>query len=359
MSSPASDDDAPGFPVTFPGYNHPANNPGEPTVRSKIPSLTTRIPTILVFAILAAALGAQEPAEPPGATPPAAPQAVAPPPAAPQPTPLQRAEALLLAEDWAGAAAAFAAITEAEPENPDAFFGLGAARYGSRQVDLAIPAYLEAFELGYRTPQAHYHLARAYAAKGEDAAALEWLDKLAAFGPPVYEAIDTTEEFGRLRDTPEFAAVLERTRPCSAPPYRKLDFWLGSWNVLVGKEKNQLAGTNRIHKILNGCALIENWTDNAGAEGKSLFYYDEHAKRWKQVWITDSQRHKEKHLIAELGGGAVRFQGELPQADGRIVLDRTTLYPLPSGEVRQVIEQSFDGGDTWRVGFDALYVPQE
>ncbi len=35
-----------------------------------------------------------------------------------------------------------------------------------------------------------------------------------------------------------------------------------------------------------------------------------------------------------------------PQADGSRVLDRTTLTPLPAGRVRQVIEQSRDGGDT-------------
>jgi hypothetical protein len=40
------------------------------------------------------------------------------------------------------------------------------------------------------------------------------------------------------------------------------------------------------------------------------------------------------------------------------MLDRTTLTPLGNGRVRQVIETSRDGGKTWRVGFDAVYVPQ-
>lgn len=51
----------------------------------------------------------------------------------------------------------------------------------------------------------------------------------------------------------------------------------------------------------------------------------------------------------------VRFQGELPREDGSLVLDRTTLSPLPDGRVRQVIETSTDGGRTWEVGFDAYY----
>jgi hypothetical protein len=65
---------------------------------------------------------------------------------------------------------------------------------------------------------------------------------------------------------------------------------------------------------------------------------------------------KEKRLVEDYVGG-VRFQGELPLRDGSTLLDRTTLTPLPDGRVRQVIEQSRDGGKSWRVGFDALYLP--
>jgi hypothetical protein len=34
-----------------------------------------------------------------------------------------------------------------------------------------------------------------------------------------------------------------------------------------------------------------------------------------------------------------------------------SLTPLPGGTVRQVIEESRDGGATWQVGFDAVYRP--
>ena len=62
---------------------------------------------------------------------------------------------------------------------------------------------------------------------------------------------------------------------------------------------------------------------------------------------------KEKRALPVAGGG-MRFQGELVDG-GRIILDRTTLTPLPDGRVRQVIETSTDGGTTWKVQFDALY----
>lgn len=145
--------------------------------------------------------------------------------------------------------------------------------------------------------------------------------------------------------------------PCAGDSsYATLDFWVGDWHVYVG---DQLVGTNRISKVLRGCAVSEEWRDAEGNEGRSLFYVDSAGRQWKQVWVTDDARRvggtKEKHLIARLSGGGVRFQGELRLPDGRVLLDRTTLTPEGAREVRQVIEVSNDGGATWRATFDARY----
>ena len=144
------------------------------------------------------------------------------------------------------------------------------------------------------------------------------------------------------------------------PGFHELDFWLGAWDVFADQQK---VGTNRIEKILEGCAISENWVDVEGHQGKSLFYYQSATQRWKQVWITEQATLpgglKEKELIERFKDGGVRFQGEIPLADGRVYLDRTTLTPLPNDRVRQVIEVSRDAGQTWRVNFDAEYVRAE
>ena len=133
-----------------------------------------------------------------------------------------------------------------------------------------------------------------------------------------------------------------------------LDFWIGEWEVfLAGGTKD---GHNRIEKLLGGFALQENWTELDGHEGKSWFYYYRPEKRWKQVWVTDGGFVKEKVQVADAPPGSVRFRGEIPLKDGGTQLDRTTLTPLPDGRVRQIIEQSADGGKTWRTGYDAIYV---
>jgi hypothetical protein len=137
--------------------------------------------------------------------------------------------------------------------------------------------------------------------------------------------------------------------------YAALDFWVGNWSVYVG---DTLVGTNRIGKVLQGCAVTEEWRDAEGGEGRSLFYVEPSLHQWKQVWVTDGATRvgglKEKHLIGRPGGG-VRFQGELRRPDGRLILDRTTLTPLAGGQVHQLIEISTDGGTTWRPTFDARY----
>ncbi len=268
---------------------------------------------------------------------------------------MEDATSLMASQDWPGAARAFQAVTEAEPENAAAWFGLGRSLFNSRQVDRAIEAYAKTLELGFQPPRTMIHLARCHSIKGEDAEAIAWLEKAAATGSNIYQALSTTQEFERLRANPAFRALIDKVRPCNSPAHRVLDFWLGSWRVVTGEDQRQV-GKNSIQKILNGCAIIENWQSLAGGEGKSLFYYHDVEKTWKQVWITDGQRLKEKHLIAVLDGGAVRFQGEIPLPNGDLVLDRTTLVPLPENRVRQIIEQSSDGGETWQVGFDALYV---
>lgn len=147
--------------------------------------------------------------------------------------------------------------------------------------------------------------------------------------------------------------------PCAeVEGFQLLDFWVGEWTVHVG---DQQVGTNRIDKILEGCAVSEDWRDARGGRGQSLFYFVPALEEWRQVWVTARATApgavKEKRLIERLSDGSLRFQGEVPHGDGTSHLDRTTLTPLAGGRVRQLIEVSGDDGATWRATFDAEYRP--
>ena len=146
--------------------------------------------------------------------------------------------------------------------------------------------------------------------------------------------------------------------PCSSVTgFHALDFWVGTWRVTSG---GRFAGSDIVTSILDGCAVVENWTDADGSHGMSLFYFNAFDQTWTQVWVTDRAAArgglKEKYLIADFPDGGVRFQGRLPGAPGSsIILDRTTLTPAQNGTVHQRIEISRDGGSTWTTTFDATY----
>jgi hypothetical protein len=140
------------------------------------------------------------------------------------------------------------------------------------------------------------------------------------------------------------------------PGFDALDFWVGDWTVYIGELQ---VGTDRVEKILDGCAVAEHWTSATGGRGQSLFYYQRATGEWRQVWVTTGATQpggvKEKRLAERLDDGSVRFVGEIPVAGGGSYLDRTTLTPLEGGRVRQLIEISTDDGRTWQATFDAVY----
>ena len=147
------------------------------------------------------------------------------------------------------------------------------------------------------------------------------------------------------------------------PNAKALDFWVGDWNVIAVANARK-EGDSRIERVLDGCAIIENWHGvDANDDGKSLFTFDARSQLWDQVWVTqDTSRPgglKNKHMIGAYGDGGVRFQGTISVRPGTVVLDRTTLTPLKDGRVRQTIEWSKDGGTSWVVGFDAYYVAKK
>ena len=141
------------------------------------------------------------------------------------------------------------------------------------------------------------------------------------------------------------------------PKYQALDFWLGQWRVVNGKGDFQ--GDNHIESILDGCAVVEHWTSSSGNKGLSLFYITD--DQWHQVWVTPFARApggiKVKHELLTFEGEGIRFQGEIQRQDGSRYLDRTTLKSLDDGKVQQQIEVSTDGGDNWKMTFDAIYLP--
>lgn len=149
------------------------------------------------------------------------------------------------------------------------------------------------------------------------------------------------------------AARAQTAAPCkSRPEHRQFDFWVGEWDVL--NTQGRLAGTNSVQLILGDCVLLENWKGARGVEGKSFNVYNAAIGKWQQTWVDSAGNVLE--LAGEYGDGRMRFAGETPARGGGKTLHRLTFTRVSADRVRQLWEQSADGGKTWAVAFDGAYV---
>lgn len=144
----------------------------------------------------------------------------------------------------------------------------------------------------------------------------------------------------------------QSTKPaCSDPINHQFDFWIGRWNVT---EHGKPAGTSHIEQILDGCALLENWSGAQGGAGKSLNFYDPADGLWHQTWV--DQSGSVLNLAGSFKDGAMRLEGRRPASKQQPALrHRITWTPKGGGKVRQLWESSPVDQDDWRVQFDGIY----
>jgi hypothetical protein len=145
-------------------------------------------------------------------------------------------------------------------------------------------------------------------------------------------------------------AVAQPPSPCSQPEASQFDFWVGSWEVHA---KGNLVGRNVIAKVHGGCTIMENYHATGGAfEGSSFNWYDPADDVWHQVWVDNSGTRLD--LIGGLENGSMVMSG-MRAVQGQALADRITWTPNDDGTVRQVWDQTTDGGETWTTVFDGLY----
>jgi hypothetical protein len=268
---------------------------------------------------------------------------------------MSEAEALYQAQQWAEAARAFETLTKAEPANGRAWLRLGTALQQLKRFEQAVVALQRAVEI-LRGPVAMYNLACAYARLNNKDKAFEWLNNALNAGFPQVSLLSQDADLASLRDDPRFKETLalgERlTKPCLyAGANRHFDFWVGDWDVEMN---GQPAGTNSVQRILDGCVIFENWTGARGGTGKSFNFYNSSKRKWQQTWVDSTGSVLE--LAGEYSDGKMQFSGETVQPDGSKMMQRLTFFNLSPERVRQFWEQSTDGGKTWTVAFDGMYI---
>lgn len=258
-------------------------------------------------------------------------------------------------QNWSEAAKAYEVLAKAEPNFGQGWFRLAYSLHAMGKYNEAIPAYQKCIAIG-NNPIAMYDLACSYAKLNDKDKAFEWLKKAVSAGFTQVQQIKSDTDLETLRSDARFQEVINiatnTAAPCMAQPeYSQFDFWVGDWEVR--NPQGQIVGSSSIQKVVNGCAILENWTSASGGTGKSLNYYNAAIGKWQQKWMGSNGSP------IEFEGGykdnAMQYWSVVVGTDGKKTLGRMTYSKMEGDKVRQLWEQSTDEGKTWTTAFDGIY----
>jgi len=151
------------------------------------------------------------------------------------------------------------------------------------------------------------------------------------------------------------ASVVHAQAPspgCDSPESRQLDFWLGDWDLTYGDGGK---GRNRISKILDGCAILEEFSGAPGVQldGRSVSMFDRTSGRWKQAWVDNSGAYLD--FVGSTDNGNPVFSREATARDGRKFLQRMIFIDVKPQGFTWLWQRSDDGGASWKTSWEIRY----
>ena len=154
---------------------------------------------------------------------------------------------------------------------------------------------------------------------------------------------------------PEPAAL----RPCGGTAeYRRLDFWIGEWDVLPAgaPPPAQKPSRSRIERVEDQCVIAEFYETPAGYSGRSLNSYHPDLKHWEQFWVDNTGEIH--HYVGHFRDGNLYYEADGIRSAGPtspLAKVKMTFFNQGPNQVRQLGEQSTDGGKTWTTAYDLIY----
>lgn len=275
---------------------------------------------------------------------------------------LQAADSLFQAQQWKKAKEKYQQYVTDTVTNPVTWNRLGFCNYHLGLYQQSISNYEKALTLN-PAPQVksviEIRLARSYGQLKNEKESIQWLEKAVQSGYTDISEIQKLKDFDAYRALPSFQAVYKKiyskAYPCSADPkQREFDFWIGEWDVFQNGT-TQLVGHSIVQKISGECALLENWTaSRGGGNGKSINYVDGQTNNWEQDWI-GSMGGPQRYLNGVYKDSAMRFTYETTN-NGQKVTGNFIFFNMGPDKVRQYQDASADGGKTFTVSYDFIYI---
>ena len=277
---------------------------------------------------------------------------------------LQRGQALFAQSDWQGTLDFYSELAQKYPTHPLSRFRVGVAQIGLGRFAESEANLREGEKLGIPAAQAGYRLAQAMAEQPAkyDAAIAELSRGIAAGLPLTPSILSADPHLSKLAKHPKWAGLLDAAdavlRPClHNPKMREFDFWVGDWDVHpVGVTPTGPMSRNNITLEDNGCVVMEHWSAPGGSEGQSFNIFDRSVGLWRQTWVDNGGGQHDYR--GSLVGGNMVLVGDTPAPNGQLgrIPTRLTLFHISKDSVRQFAETSADGGKTWTVSYNLIYV---
>jgi len=267
------------------------------------------------------------------------------------------------AQSWTDAESQYAALTRQNPENARFWYRLGVSARKDKHYDVALAAMQKAKMLGAskNLPAfiADYEIAVILAGMGKSDRALAAFKSSADGGFSQPSRIATDTEWNTLRNSTQFVALSKQVQhnaaPCEDAEFRQFDFWIGDWDVASAADGTH-QGSSHVAKEMDGCVIWENWTSAGGPYfGKSYNTWNVNLKRWEQYWVDNAAG-----VIFFHGGikdGVMDYWTDaVPQPSGGTLVRHLQFFNLGPEKVRQFSQGSNDGGKTWHVEYDLVYM---
>jgi len=274
-----------------------------------------------------------------------------------EPPTMQDAGAYIQSESWKEAVDAYRAIIKADSKNAEAHFMLGYALQASGDIDNAILAHKKATKMPAVAPMAFYNLGCAYAIKGETNKAFEALETSIQLGTRDEQQFVGDPDLVSLRKDERWKPMVDSIDQLTKAEVA-LHFWVGSWDCYSSKD-GTLAGHNTLSFQVGKNVVHESWVSvGQPYSGESWNTFNRDSNEWEQTWMDSTGNLL--HISAPTGSSeyeGLMFEGKSIIPGKKPALSRMHVRPVEDGRVLQSGYASSNGGKTWTLQYEFIYVP--
>jgi hypothetical protein len=156
-----------------------------------------------------------------------------------------------------------------------------------------------------------------------------------------------------LLAAPAALAQSQPTYGCDTPESKRLDFWVGDWELTYTSGGKEAKSRNRITKTLDGCAILEEFSGAPGTklDGRSYSTYDRATQRWKQTWVDNTASYLD--FEGATVDGNMAFVRSVTRA-GKVTHQRMVFRDVKADSLTWLWQASPDG-QAWTTQWEIAY----